>query len=128
VVQVGTRTRSGWVTLSAVLITLAGAYNVIWGLSALNKKELFHEESLVYSNLQFWAWLFLIVGALQLLTAVLLFMRNVVGAFMAVVGASTSAFLAIFSIVSTPGWSLVIIALDLLILWGVLSRYDEDFG
>src|SRR5262245_37251313 len=110
-VVVDDKTRSGWVTLAAVLVTIAGAYNIIWSLGALNKKQIFHEESLIYSNLTFWGWAFLIIGIAQVLTAVLLFMRNPAGPWIAVLGAGTSAFISFFTLAATPGWSLVIIAL-----------------
>jgi hypothetical protein len=119
-------TRSGWVTFAGVLILIAGGYNLIWGYSALDKKELFLESGLIYDNLEFWGVLFLIVGALQLLTAVLLFMRRSTGLLLAVIGASTSALFAFFSLLSNTDWSLMIIALDIIILWAVLGHF-EDF-
>ena len=94
-------------TLSAVLIVIAGGYNVIWGWGALGKRELFDEASLFYSNLSFWGWLFLLIGVLQIVTAVLLFMRHALGVALAAVGATTSAFLAFFSLLSSsvrPRW------------------------
>jgi hypothetical protein len=124
-VAVESRTRSGWVTLSAVLITVVGAYNVLWGIGALNKKSLFRESSLLYSNLTLWGWFFLIVGVGQVVTAVLLFQRRLVGAWMAAVGAGASAFFAAFTIVATPAWAVVIIALDVLVLWLIFSHYDD---
>jgi hypothetical protein len=124
-VAVENRTRSGWVTLSAVLILMAGGYNAIWGYGALGKKELFHEASLIYSNLEFWGWVFLIIGVLQILTAFLLFTRHPMGVILAAVGATTSAFIAFFSVLSNPTWSLAIIGLDLLVLWTVFAHVDD---
>jgi hypothetical protein len=125
-VAVESRTRSGWVTLSAILITVVGAYNVLWGIGALNKKVLFRESSMLYANLTLWAWIFLVIGAAQLGTAVLLFQRRLLGAWMAGVGASVSAFIAVWAIAATPAWAVLIIALDVLVLWLVFSHY-EDF-
>ena len=120
------RTRSGWVTLAAILVLIAGGYNIIWGYAALDKKELFDEASLIYSNLQFWGWFFIIIGALQLLTAILLFTRRPGGALLALIGASLSALIAFFSLLSNTEWAIVIIALDLFVLWSVFAHV-EDF-
>ena len=125
-VVVQNRTRSGWVTLSAVLILIAGGYNAIWGFAALSRQELFHEASLIYQHLSLWGWLFVIIGVLQILTAILLFLRNPMGVALAALGATTSSFIAFFSLLSNPAWSLTIIALDLLVLWTVLAHV-EDF-
>jgi hypothetical protein len=121
------KARSGWVTLSAILVTIVGAYNIVWALGALNKKQLFHESSMIYSSLSLWGWTFLIVGALQIVTAVLLFMRNPFGAWLGGIGAGTSAFIAFFTLAATPAWSLAIIAFDALILWTIFAHYDEFF-
>jgi hypothetical protein len=120
------KTRSGWVTFAGILILIAGAYNVVWGYAALDKKELFAESRLIYDNLEFWGVLFLIVGVLQLLTAILLFLRRATGLLLAVIGASTSAVFAFFALLSNTDWALTIIALDILVLWCVLGHF-EDF-
>jgi hypothetical protein len=119
------RTRSGWVTFSGVLIAILGGFNVIWGYGALEKKELFNEAALVYSDLEFWGWFFIVVGALQILTAVLLFLRSSVGALFAILGASASAMIAFFALLANTDWALAILALDVIVLWSVLAHLDD---
>ena len=121
-----TEHRSGWVTFGGVLVLIAGGFNVIWGYGALDKKELFDESRLIYSNLQFWGWFFLVVGALQILTAVLLFARRTGGAILAVVGATVSALIAFLGLLGNTDWALAILTLDVLVLWCVLAHV-EDF-
>jgi hypothetical protein len=121
-----TRTRSGWVTFAAVLVLIAGGYNLIWGYAALDKKELFHESSLIYSNLNFWGWFFIVIGALQLLSAFLLFARRPGGALLAGLGASTSAFIAFFALLANTDWAFIIIAVDVFILWAIFG-HSTDF-
>ena len=105
--------------------TIAGGYNIIWGYAALDKKELFDEASLLYSNLEFWGWFFIVVGAAQILTAILLFARRVGGAILAGIGASLSALVAFFALLSNTEWALAIIALDVLVLWCVFAHVDD---
>jgi hypothetical protein len=123
---VESRTRSGRVTLSAILVAVVGAYNVLWGIGALNEKSLFRESELLYSNLRLWGWFFIVVGAVQLATAVLLVQRRLLGAWAAAVGTGVSAFIAVFAIFATPTWAVLIIAIDVLVLWLIFSQY-EDF-
>jgi hypothetical protein len=108
-----------------VLILVVGVFNVVWGFAALDKKELFVEGNLVYSNLEFWGWFFIIIGALQLLTAILLFGRRPGGAVLAVIGASVSAMMGFFSLLANSDWALAIIALDILVLWSILAHMDD---
>src|SRR5262245_10114700 len=114
--------RSGWVTFAAILVLLAGGFNIVWGYGALDKKELFVEGRLIYSNLNFWGWFFIIVGAAQVLTAFLLFARKFGGVILAGVGASLSAMIAFISLLSNSDWALAIIILDILVLWGVFAH------
>lgn len=119
------RTRSGWVTFSGVLILILGVFNAVWGYGALEKKELFDPSRLVYSNLEFWGWFFIIVGALQILTAVLLFARSGLGAIFAILGASMSAMIAFFALLANTDWALAILALDVIVIWSVAAHIDD---
>jgi hypothetical protein len=119
------RTRSGWVTFSGVLIAILGVFNLVWGYNALEKKELFNEAALVYSNLEFWGWFFIVVGALQILTAILLFTRSGFGAILAILGASVSAMIAFFALLANSDWALAILALDVIVLWSVVAHLDD---
>jgi hypothetical protein len=120
-------THSGWVTLSAILVLVVGVYNLIWGYAALDKKELFDPHGLIYSNLDFWGWFFIVVGALQLLSAFLLFFRRPGGLVLTTMGASLNLMMAFFALLSNSDWALVIIAFDVLILWSLLA-HASDFG
>jgi len=46
------RRRSGWITFAGTYLVIAGALNLIWGITALAQKEYFREDGLVFSNLQ----------------------------------------------------------------------------
>jgi hypothetical protein len=119
--------RSGWVTFMGVLILLAGLFNLIWGITALAKKEYFLEGALVYENLTFWGWVWIIVGAAQLLTAFLVFGRYPMGLFLAILGASFSALTAFFSIGAYPAWAITVMVVDGAILF-TLGAHADEFG
>ena len=65
----------GWVMFAATYLALAGAANLIWGITSLAKKEHFAEGGLVFSNLETWGWISLAIAGVQLVTAVLLGLR-----------------------------------------------------
>src|SRR4051812_46773271 len=67
---------SSWFTFAAIMFTLAGASNLLWGIGALDDKEYLREGGLLASNLTFWGWLSIIWGLMAATGAVLLFMRN----------------------------------------------------
>ena len=56
----------GWYDFAGAMFGIAGAFNAIQGLSAVMKKEYFAGGTLLYDNLQFWGWAWLIIGVVQM--------------------------------------------------------------
>jgi hypothetical protein len=112
----------GWYDFAGAMFGIAGAFNAIQGLSAIFKKEVFSEEALVYSDLQFWGWVWLIVGIVQIAAAIMLFSGQ--GRVLGIVLASISAVVSFTSLGAFPVWSIVVIAIDVLIIHGLTTRAD----
>jgi hypothetical protein len=126
-IEVEEQTHSGWVTLAAILVLVVGGYNIIWGYAALDKKELFDPHGLIYSNLDFWGVFYIVIGALQVLSAFLLFARRPSGLVLTVMGASLNLLMAFFALLANSDWAFAIIAFDVIILWSLLA-HSTDFG
>lgn len=118
----------GWTLFATIAIGIAGAWNLVIGIAALTKTEYFDEASLLYSNLVFWGWVWLIVGALQLLTALLLALRKTAGTALGLMGASVSMLVWFFSIGAHPVSSILIIAMDFLILYALTAERPGSSG
>jgi hypothetical protein len=115
---------SGWFTFAAVLFTLAGVSNLLWGIGALDDKEYLPEGGLLASNLTVWGWVSIVWGLAALTGAVLLFMRNPWSAGVAIMLATLNAMFWLFAIPVLPIWSLVVIAMDVLIIYGLAVHSD----
>ena len=115
---------SGWFTFAGVMFGLAGASNLLWGLAALDKKDYLPEAGLLASNLSVWGWLSLIWAAMAITGAVLLFMRNQWSAGVAIVLAALNASFWLFAIPVLPIWSLIVIAIDVAIIYGLTVHAD----
>jgi uncharacterized membrane protein HdeD (DUF308 family) len=123
--------RSGWLTFAGIVLIVAGVYNGLSGLGALSEDDTIAaqaQEVLFGIDLTVWGWFLLIVGVLQILAGVLIFQRNPWGLWLGVIFACLSAFLAVFMIFAFPIWALVIIMIDMLVLYGLLTRSDEFEG
>jgi len=121
--------RSGWVTFAAIVALLAGAYNALSGLSTLTSDYPLIEEAhdvLFSINVDTWGWFWLILGVAQLATGFLLLARNPLGRWLGIAFAGLSAIMAVFTIFAWPLWSFSVLALDLLILYGLTVA--EDFN
>lgn len=114
----------GVVTFAAVLFTIAGFFHGIEGLGAIFKKEYFNEAALLYSNLQVWGWASLILGILQISAAYMIIGRATAGRTLGIVVASISAIATFFSIEAHPLGGVLLIAVDLLIIYGLTVHGD----
>ena len=116
---------SGWLAFASIYLIIAGALNLIWGVTALSKKDFFNEDGLVWSNVQFWGWMALIVAAVQILTALLIRARRSGGMIIGIVVGMVGALVNFMSIGAYPVWSGTAMVCSLLVLWAVTVHWEE---
>ena len=124
----GLTKRSGWITFAGVAALLAGGYNALSGIAALADDETLAAQAteVLYGiDLTTWGCFWLIVGLMQLVTGVLILGRSTWGFWLGVVFASISALMTIVIMFVFPLWALAVLAIDLLVLFGLLTRSDE---
>jgi hypothetical protein len=122
------RSGGGWANFAAILFIIAGFGNAIQGLGALFKREYFAENDLLYSNLGFWAVVWVIVGLVQIGAASLLIGRQRGGRTLGIILAAGGAIVQFISIGAYPIWNTILIAMNLLIIYGLTAHpaaYDE---
>ena len=123
----GTR-RSGLVTFAGVAALIAGGYNALSGIAALSDDDTLAaqaKEVLFGIDLTACGWFWLIVGIVQLITGVLILQRNMWGFWLGVTIASISAVFTMFVIFVFPLWAIAVLAIDVLILYALLTESDE---
>ena len=116
--------KGGIVSFAAVLFTLAGFFDAIHGLGAIFKKEYFDESALLYENLQVWGWIWLVLGLLQISAAYMIVGRASAGRTLGIVVAGISVVIAFASLGAHPLGATLVIAVDLLIIWGLTVHGD----
>jgi hypothetical protein len=120
------RSPQGWATFVAVYLLIAGVLNLIWGIAALENKAYFASDGLLWSTLNTWGWIAVVLGAVQLIGAGLVAARNAAGAVIAVFLAFCGIMFNFLSIGAYPVWSVILLVLDGLIIWGV-TVHSEQF-
>lgn len=122
-----TRFRSGWSTFAAVLIGIVGLWHILSGVAAVAEDDETEalQEVLYGIDITAWGWFWIIVGALQVVTAALIFGRNPIGQILGVFFAAISAALAVFMIFVAPIWALVVLALDVTVIWALMANPEE---
>jgi hypothetical protein len=120
--------RSGWVTFAGVAALIAGGYNALSGIAALADDDTLAaqaNEVLYGIDLTAWGWLWLIAGVLQLITGVLILQRNLWGLWLGIAIATLSALVTVFVMFVFPLWAIAVLAIDFLVLYGLVTRMEE---
>ena len=118
---------SGLVLFASVLLVVAGCFNVIYGIAAIANSHVFTANAhYVFGNLRTWGWITLILGAAQLLAAAGVLAGNQVARWFAVAVVGLNAIEQMFFIPAYPFWSLMIIAVDVVALYGLCAYGSRE--
>ena len=109
----------GWAAFAAVLFLVAGVFSIVQGIAFLANDDYFVADELLFGDLSMWGTLYLILGAIQLLTALLIWRGSVMGTLLGIALAGLSAVNALLSVGAYPIWSLIILALDGVIIYAL---------
>jgi hypothetical protein len=114
----------GWALFVAAYLVIAGVLNIIWGIVALDNKSYFVSGGLLWSELNTWGWIAIVVGAIQILGSMLVAARRAGGAVIAGFLAFFGIMLNFLSIGAYPVWSVIMLVVDAMIIWAVTVHSD----
>ena len=116
------RSGYGLVLFASVMLVIVGCFNLIYGIAAIANSHVFTANAhYVFGNLRTWGWITLIIGVLQLLAAAGVLAGNQLARWFGVAVLGLSAIDQMFFIPAYPFWSLVIIAVDVVALYGLCA-------
>lgn len=118
----------GWAVFVAAYLAIAGILNLIWGIAALDNKAYFTSGGLLWSELNTWGWVSIVVGAIQILGSMLVAARRAGGAVIAGCLAFFGIMLNFLSLGAYPVWSVILLVIDALIIWAVTVHSDAFVG
>jgi hypothetical protein len=112
----------GLVLFASVLLVILGCFNLIYGIAAIANSHVFVANAhYVFGNLRAWGWITLIIGVLQLLAAGGVLTGNEWARWFGVAVLGLNAIDMMFFIPAYPFWALMIIAVDVVALYGLCS-------
>jgi hypothetical protein len=114
---------SGWVIFAGVMLMIVGVLNVIYGIAAIDKANFYVADTdFVISELSTWGWILVVVGAIQCLVAVGVWLRNQLARWVGVLVAAVNAILELLFLPAYPFLSLALFTLSLLVVFGLLAH------
>ncbi len=114
----------GWRTFAGVLIVLVGIFNFIDGIVAISNAHYLNSH-LVFGNLNSWGWTILILGVIQFLVGLAIIAGQAWAAYVGIFFAVLNAIGQLLYLPSYPLWSIVIIAIDVIVIYG-LAMYGTS--
>ena len=117
----------GMVVFAAVLLGMLGIFNIIDGIAAIARSHIFIANAhYVIGDLRAWGWVALILGVAQALASIGVLAGNQVARWtgVALIGLNTIG--QMFFLPGYPFWSLMIIAMDIVALYGLCAYGSRD--
>ena len=112
----------GLVLFASILLLVIGCFNLIYGIAAVAQSHVFVANAhFVFGDLRSWGWITLIFGCLQLLAAAGVLAGSQAARWFAVAVIALNTIEQMFSIPAYPFWSLLIIAMDVIALYGLCA-------
>jgi hypothetical protein len=119
----------GWLVFSACILGLAGIMRIIdaiWAFSYGGSLPESLQDGVLGSNLDSYAWTWLIVGLVLLGAAGLLLSRNQFGRWVGIAAAAIGALSAMTWMPYYPVWSLTYVGLAVLVFYGLLAHGGRE--
>jgi hypothetical protein len=117
----------GLIIFASVLPLVIGFFNLLDGIAAIANSHVFIGNAhYVVGDSRAWGWTMAIFGALQLLAAAGLWTGNQLARWFAVAVVGLNAIGQMFFIPAYPFWSLMIIAVDIVALWGLCAYGSRE--
>jgi hypothetical protein len=117
---------TGWVLFAAFVIITIGAIDIIQGLAALLKDEVYLVGSnglLVTTDFTAWGWTLIIWGAVLILAGGALLSGSEWGRWFAIVAIVVNGIVQIAWFPAYPLWSLVAIGLEIAVLYALTAGW-----
>jgi hypothetical protein len=111
----------GSALFAGILMMIAGTLDIIYGIAAVSNSHFFVEDThFVFSSLNTWGWISIILGTILVIAAFSLFAGGAFGRVVGIIAASIAAIGALLNIGGPhPWWSLGIFAICLIVIHGL---------
>jgi len=117
---------TGWGTFAAIWLVIAGSFNLVEGITAIHKGN-FYVNEVLFSSVDTWGWIMLIIGVLQLFGGFMVFGGNRTGYTLGVYAAMFAAFIWFFFLFAVPIGALLALIMNGLVIYGLTIGSEKAY-
>ena len=112
---------------AGVLLMVIGTLDIIYGIAAIAESKFFvNDTTFVFSSLNTWGWITLILGVISITAAFSLFVGGLYGRIWAIFAASIVAIGALLDVGGAhPWWALGVFAVCIVVIHGLIVFEKE---
>jgi hypothetical protein len=121
---------SGWVIFAGVIMLVLGFLDAMWGLAAVINNEVVTvggRGGVVVWDISAWGWGHLILGTLVAMTGLGLLAGQSWARWLGVLFVSLNVLVQFGTFGLFPLWSIMIIAIDIVILYQLTARWEPEY-
>jgi hypothetical protein len=120
---------SGWIIFAGVLMLIEGFLDAMWGLAAVINNEVITVggHGVVVWDITAWGWAHLLLGSLVALTGLGLLAAQGWARWLGIIFVTLNVLVQFGTFTLFPLWSIMIIALDVVILYHLTARWEPDY-
>ena len=118
----------GWIWFAAILMMASGVLNVITGIVAVVGDDTAYLNtgvSLLIFDVEGWGWAHLVFGILIFLVGLCLTFGQTWARLLAIILVTLNMLTQFVQLPVYPVWSIIVIAIDVLVLWALIVHGDE---
>jgi hypothetical protein len=108
-----------WILFAAVILMVNGAFNLLYGLVAITKDS-YLDKHVLFSSVTTWGVVVVILGIVAIIAAIAVFMKQPWSRWLGVGVCAVDAVVQLGFLRAFPFWSALIIAIDILVIYGLV--------
>jgi len=111
---------AGWLGFAAIMLGLAGTWNVIDGILAISRSKVYAPgATYVFSDLRTWGWIILLLGIAQLCAAFAIVAGSQIARWFGIGVAGLNSIGQLMFVQAAPFWAIAMFAVDMLIIYAL---------
>jgi hypothetical protein len=112
----------GWVLFAGTMLGILCVLNLVDGIAAVSNSNFFvGQAEFVFSDLKFWGWVLIVVGVIQGVTSIGVFLRWGGIRWVGVAIAGLNSIAQLIFLPAYPLWGLALFTLDVLVMYGLIA-------